>query len=205
MLSEIRTGIITSADGGVNPGRADKQGCLVITGGHGTYAEASARQNLFAAQAINTAPVIYTTAAGTGGPLIWNGSTSKNVNILLASISISVVSTVAGSVGLTGATGQVSAPGSTTAIDSVTNLYLGGASPAATAYRVGTPTNAGTFFIPLFEISTGALTVAFEAVNTVDLKGILTVPPGSWCALAGSATLSTLQARMSLVWEEIPI
>jgi len=205
MLSEIRTGVITSSDGGVNPGRSDKQGALVITQGHGDYTEASVRQNLFAAQAINTAPVIYTTAAGTGGPLIWNGSTSKNVNIIGASISISVVSTVAGSVGLTGNVGQVSAPGSTTAIDSVRNLYLGGSAPAATAYRVGTPTNAGDFFIPLFEISTGALTVSFGFPNFIDVNGILTIPPGSWCALAGSATLTTLQARMSLVWEEIPI
>lgn len=203
MLSEIRTGVITSTDGAVNPGRADKQGCQVVTLGHGEYTEASIRGNLFHAYALVTAPVVYTTAAGTGGPLIWNGSTNKLINILSVQMGVAVVSTVAGALGLTGNTGQLSAPGSTTAIDAVANLYLGGAAPAATAYRVGTPTNAGNFFIPLFSVDTGALTAEFEVIGHVDVSGIVTVPPGGWVALAGSATLSTLQAKLGIIWEEI--
>ena len=112
------------------------------------------------AQAIVTAPVIYTTAAGTGGPLLWNPPTSEvNAVILGVSFGITVVTTVAAALGLTGNSGQTVAPSSTTAIDGRANLKIGGAAGACTPYRVGTVAVAGAFLLPFAHLHTGALTV----------------------------------------------
>ena len=49
MLSEVRTGPITTGDGAVNPQRADKTGATVTTDAHGRYFEGTLRGNVFAA------------------------------------------------------------------------------------------------------------------------------------------------------------
>jgi len=156
------------------------------------------------ATAIVTAPVVFTTAAGTGGPLIWNGSTNKLVSVLKVGYGVTTVSTVAAALGLTGNTGQTSAPTSTTAIDSRANLYLGGPASAATPYRVGTPTNAGGFFIPFGALHTGALTVDNTGMYWVDIAGAITAPPNSWVSVAASATATTTVVQVTMIWEELP-
>src|SRR5580765_3622643 len=98
------------------------------------YGDASYNRRLFAAYAIVTAPVIFSTAAGTGGPLLWNGSVNVNARILRVGFAVSTASAAAGALGFTGATGQTAAPSSTTAIDSVTNLYVGGKNPSCSVY-----------------------------------------------------------------------
>jgi hypothetical protein len=168
------------------------------------FGDASTNRRLYCAQAIVTAPVIFSTAAGTGGPLLWNGSTTVNARIVAVGFAVTTASTAAGALGLTGATGQTAAPGSTTAIDSTANLFLGGRASSCTAYRIGTPTNAGTFFLPLAQITTGALTVTESTMNWAFLNRVITVPPGGWVSLAGSATLSTAVIQCGLIWEEAP-
>lgn len=172
---------------------------------HGRYFEQANRGNLFTAHAIVTAPVIYTTAAGTGGPLLWNGSTTHKAVILAVGWGVSVVTTVAAVLGLTGGTGQTSAPTSTTAIDSVKNCYLGGAAPACTAYRVGTVAAAGSFFMPFGDLHTGALTVDTGSMNWFDVGGSIVVPQFGWVSVAASATASTAVGNFGLIWEEIPV
>ena len=169
------------------------------------YGDASLNRQVFAATAIVTAPVIFSTAAGTGGPLLWNGSVNVIARILKVGFAVTTASTVAGALGFTGATGQTAAPGTTTAIDSVTNCYIGGVKPSCTTYKIGTPTNAGTFFLPFAQITTGALTVTESTMNWIDVNRILTVPPGAWLSLAGSATLSTAVIQCGLVWEEVQL
>ncbi len=168
------------------------------------YGDASLRKQIFCAYAIVTAPVIYSTAAGTGGPLLWNGSVNVWARILKVGFAVSTASAAAGALGLTGASGQTAAPSSTTAIDSVANLYIGGPGPSCTPYRIGTTTNAGTFFLPMGQITTGALTVSESSMNWLDVNRLVTVPPGSWISLAGSATLTTAVIQCGIVWEEIP-
>ena len=205
MISELRTGLITASEGSINPARADNSGAAVVTDAHGRLYEASRRGNLFVATAIVTAPVIYTTAAGTGGPLLWNGTQNKLLSILKVGVGLSVVTTVAAAFGLTGNTGQSSAPTSTTAIDSTGNLLIGGADSGAKAYRVGTPTNAGKFLMPLGHFHTGALTVDNIGMVWFDIDGAMSVLPDSWCSIAASATASTTVANMCIIWEEIPL
>jgi len=204
MLAEGRVGPATLVDGAVKELRTDRQGNTVVVNGHGYYTEPSYRQRLFVAQAIVTAPVIYTTAAGTGGPLIWNGSTSFNVNILKVGYALTTASGATGALGFTGNTGQTSAPSATTAIDGSRNLFLGGPASAATAYRIGTVTNAGNFLMP-FTGLLNAGTIPTAGLQWLDLDGILTVPPNSWCAVAASATLTSAVLQIAVVWEEIPV
>jgi hypothetical protein len=171
----------------------------------GRYASFVAAGKCFTSYATVTAPVIFTTAAGTGGPLLYNPSTSgKNAYILRVGFSSSVVTTVAGGLGFTGAGGQTAAPSSTTAIDKTGNCLIGSAvTSACTTYRVGTPTNAGTTFTPFAQFHTGALTVDTTGQNWVEVDGSFVVPPGSWFSVAGSATLSTLVVGVSLIWAEL--
>ncbi|MDH4185526.1 MAG: hypothetical protein OEV08_00895 [Nitrospira sp.] len=203
VLAEVGPGSAV-ADGTSQKLRMDKNKGLVVQLAHGKYTEASRRGNLFMAHAIVTAPVIYSTEAGTGGPLLWNGSSTVVANILAVGIGVTVVTTVAAAIGLTGGNGQTAAPTTTTAIDSTTNLLVGGAASACTAYRVGTTVD-NKFFLPLAHLHTGALTVDTFGLGWIELDGLLTVPPGSYVSLAASATATTTVMQACLVWEEIPI
>lgn len=160
---------------------------------------------LYAARAIVTAPVIFSTAAGTGGPLLWNSSPKTVIRLWKLGYSVTTASTVAGSIGLTGGFQGTTAPSSTTAIDSgPTNLFLGNLGPSQiNAYRVGTVANAGGFYLPVADISTTALTALGDNPSFIDLDGVITVAPGYWVSVAGSATLTTAVLQVTLVWEEI--
>lgn len=170
------------------------------------YSTLAKAGRLFGAYATVTAPVIFSTAAGTGGPLIWNKPTSNvDAHVLAVGVSVLIASTVAGSVGLTGNVGQSVAPTTTTAIDASGAHYIGGAATQmGGVYRIGTPVNAGNIFLPVFNIGTTALTAMF-GYTFVDVGGALVIPPGGWGSLAGSATLSTLQAGLAIIWAELPV
>lgn len=174
-----------------------------------SYFDRARQQQVFTALATVTAPVIYTTAAGTGGPLLWNntggGDRAVNAVILAVTCSVTVASTVAAALGITGGSGQTSAPGTTTAIDSQGCTFLGGAAPRCNLYRKGTPSAAGTFFLPLYELSTTALTAEPLTAEYIDLGGIFVVPPGSWLSVAASATASTAVCNIGLIWAEMPL
>ena len=202
VLGEVGTGI--AADGTTQRIRLGQNRELIMGLAHGKYAEAAQRGTLFMAHAIVTAPVIYTTEAGTGGPLLWNGSSTIKANILGVGITHTVVTTVAASIGLTAGWGQSAAPTTTTAIDSTGNLLIGGAASACTAYRVGT-TVENKWFMPLAAFHTGALTVDTFGLGWFDLDGMIVVPPNSFVSVAASATATTLVMQACIVWEEIPV
>lgn len=185
--------------------RMGRQGDIIASDLHGRYYEQAQRGRLFTAHAIITAPVIFSTAAGTGGPLLWNGSTTHKAAILAIGWGLTVTTTVVAVLGLTGNSGQSSAPGSTTAVDSVKNCLMGGQAPACTAYRVGTPSAAGNFFHPLGDALTGAITTRIGSFNWLDLGGMFVLPPGGWISPAASATATTLAGNFGIIWEEIPV
>jgi hypothetical protein len=195
------------ADGATSTAiRTERSGGLVVQDAHGRLAEAAQRGNLFSAHAINTAMVIYTTAAGTGGPLIWNGSNNKVVSVLAAGFGIATTASgVAGAVGIATGIGQLSAPSSTTAIDSSGNMYVGGAVSQATPYRVGTTTNAASRFIPFVQVSTGAVSIADTTINWFWFDGAVLAPPNTFVTLAASATLTSAVSNSFIIWEELPL
>lgn len=192
------------ADGSENRLRSGRTGEQIVSELNGRYYEQAFRKNLFWAHAIVTAPVIYTTAAGTGGPLLYNPAGSTvNAVLLAVGIGVTTVTTVAAALGITG--GPTSAPSATTAIDSRTNAFLGQASSVCTPYRVGTVSAAGTFFLPFANLHTGALTVDNAGVLWCDLGGSIIVPPGYFASVAASATASTTVASISMLYGELPV
>lgn len=195
-----------AGDGSVVGARGGRLGDAIVSELNGRYYEQASRGRLFHAFAIVTAPVIFSTAAGTGGPLVWNPPTSGvNLSVLAITCGLTVVTTVAAALGLTGNTGQTSAPTSTTAIDQRSNALIGGAASISTPYRVGTPANAGGFFLPLLALHTGALTVDNTALGLIDVGGAIVAPPGSWVSLAASATATTTVAQLGMLYAEIPV
>ena len=169
------------------------------------YGMLSRSGRLFSAYATITAPVIFSTAAGTGGPLLWNEPQSDVDAVLLAvGLATSVVTTVATGLGITGAGGQSLVPATTTAIDASGPCLIGGPAAKVKSYRIGTPTNAGAQFTPFAQVHTGALTADTTGLEFIFLDGLWTVPPGTWASVAAGATATTLQAQMALVWAEMP-
>lgn len=184
---------------------ADKYGFLGVSEIVGRYANLVKAGKVFSAYATLTAPVIFSTAAGTGGPILHNPSGSGvDAHLLAVGYSSSVVTTVAGGLGITGNSGQTAALGSTTAADGKLNHLIGTANPTCNVFRVGTPTNAGASLVPFAQFHTGALTVDTTGAGWVFLDGLYVVPPASWASPAGTATLSTLQVQVALVWAELP-
>ena len=178
-------------------------GNLAIGVAGASYYAAVRRNELFNAYAAVTAPVIYTTAAGTGGPLLWNGTTNKVAVIIGVSLAVNVAATVVASLGFTGNTGQTAAPTPTTAITASGNNRIGGPAPSMNVYNVGTVTNAGNFFIPFAGLSTGALTTDNIALGFIDVQGQIEVPPNCWLSVAASATATTAVCQIGLIWAEI--
>jgi len=201
-----KVGPTTNSDGSDAPMRLGKAGEQIFSELHGRYYEQASRGKLFMAQAIVTAPVVYTTAAGTGGPLLWNPPNSGvNAVILAVSFGITTVTTVAAALGITGNTGQTAAPSSTTAIDGRANLFLGQAASACTPYRIGTVTTAGGFLLPFASLHTGALTTETGIAGFIDVGGAILVPPTGWASIAASATASTTVGTFGMIWEEVPV
>ena len=163
------------------------------------------------ARAIVTAPVIFSTAAGTGGPLLWNPSgpsTAPNktiARIIKVGFAVTTASAVAGAIGFTGGGGQGNtAPTSTTAIDTSANLSIGNPNPSqVNVYRVGTPAAAGAWFMPWGMLSTAAVTAVGDDTVWFDVNRMISVLPGSWLSVAASATLTSAVAQVTLIWEEL--
>ena len=200
---QLHVGPFIGADATRSSGRAAKTGEQVMSQVHAALREPSSRKKLFFAQAIVTAPVIWTTEAGTGGPLLYNPSSSVEANIIAVGYGITTASTVSASIGLTGGYAE-SAPTSTTAIDSQGCLYVDASTPVCSVYRVGT-TGTNRWFLPVGDVGTGAVTVNTTQVNWVNIDGMITVPYQSFVSIAASATLSTAVMNIVLVWEEVPV
>lgn len=201
---QIPVGEQSVGDGVRAVGRAGRLGEQMFSSIRGRYSEQAQRGNIFFAQAIVTAPVIWTTEAGTGGPLLWNNSSSHVANILAVGWGTSTVSTVAAALGLTGGYEQTAAPTSTTAIDSSGSLYVDASTSRMNTYRVGT-TGTNRWFLPFGDVMTGALTTVPGNMNWVWLDGLICVPRSSFVSVAASATATSLVANICLVWEEVPV
>lgn len=202
---QLYTGPFVGADGTRSSGRASRTGEQVVSNVHGRHSESTSRGKVFMAQAIVTAPVIWTTEAGTGGPLLWNGSNSVECHILAVGFGITTVATAPGSIGLTGGYDQTAAPTSTTAIDSQGCMYVDASTPAASVYRVGT-TGTNRWFLPFSDAYTGALTTQVTGgMQWFNINGMIVVPYQSFVSISASATLSTLVGNFAIIWEEVAV
>ncbi len=163
---------------------------------------------VFIAYATVTTPVIWSTAAGTGGPLLWNNTAVRGlgtVNAVLLGLGVSVTTktSVASALGITGGISVL--PTTTTAIDGSTNCLMGGPASRCNTYRIGTVATAGAFFMPTHLVGTGDVTLAALNTQWVDLGGTIVVPPGGWASVAAAATATSGVYDIALMWAEIPL
>jgi hypothetical protein len=179
---------------------------LLVSNIMARYSTLAKAGKLFMAYATVTAPVVFSTAAGSGGPLLWNRPNSTiDAHILALGFSTSVVTTVAGGIGLAGSVGQTITPSTTTAIDATGNCLLGGpATQLGGVFRVGTVANAASQFFPVAQFHTGALTVDTTGVTWQDVGGALVVTPGTCGFVAATVTLTTLAIQIGMIWAELP-
>lgn len=174
-----------------------------------SYYDWAKRGQLFIAYATVTTPVIWSTAAGTGGPLLWNNTAtaSKTVNAVLLGLGVGITtaSGAASALGITGGSGQTSAPTTTTAITASSSTNMLAPASLCNVYKIGTVAAAGAWFMPTHTLDTGALTVGNVAPAWVDLGGAVVVPPGCWASVAASATGTSAVVDIALLWAEIPV
>ncbi len=190
------------------PIRQGGLGDVIVSELQGRYYEQSRNGRIYIAQAISTTPIVYTNVIGGSQPILWNGSSDINASLLFVTYSLTAETTTTGSaLGIIGNTGQVSAPSSTTAIDGMRCLYLGGPQPRCTAYQKGTVVNAPTSIMPIGSLHSGGIATDNASVTfTVDLGGAFIAPPNSWIGFGVTVVPTTSSvATITFVWAEIPI
>ena len=171
-------------------------------GGSSTFDYARLGQ-VFVAQAIITTPTIWSTAAATGGPFLWNNNPACTIAILGVSAAATTAETTAAiALGLTGGV-QTVGLGANTALTSSANLFIGGPAPTATMYATATPSAAGKFFFPTHTGGTGALTTVGVSPAWVAIEGAVVVPYQSWVSVTSSGASTAAVLQIGLMWVEI--
>ncbi len=205
MRIEGQVGPQVVSDGSFSEIRQGKAGDLIISQLHGRYYEAAFRKSLFTAYAV----AVATSVVGTGmiGLQVWNGSPiAGGINMVLMKVGGMNVVTSASmtSVVLATGTGQVSAPTGQTAITRVTNNFIGGAAPQATALNAGTFTNAPTAMLNLMHNTAAIATTGEDNGFFVDLEGSVIIPPQVYvCIAAVGAAAASSGMNLHLMWEEV--
>lgn len=207
MLLQGNVGPIPAGDG-TNPAmRQGKTGELIINELHGRYYEQATRKNLFTAYAAAQATSLVGTAMV--GLQVWNGSPVVNgVNMVLLKVGGAILVTSATTTGLVLATGtgQVSAPTSQAAITRVSNNFIGGQAPQATATAGGTFTNAPTATLLLLHNTAAISTTGEDSGFQIDLEGSIIIPPQCYvCIAALGAAGAASSCFLNLMWEEVPV
>lgn len=208
--SQVLVGPVRAADEQIVTQRGGKDAEGMVSELNARYYELAYRGRLFTTTAFVTANVIFSTAAGTGGPLIWNPPGSGiNVVLLKVGWAVTVTTTITAAIGITGGSGQLLAPTAATAIDVAQKTTLVGSNftSLAQAYEIGTVLNAGALFMAYGNVSTAAVTVQNPNPTWVDFEGSIIAPPGSWLSAGScSKTLSSLAIlHVSAMWAEVPI
>lgn len=208
ILADTRTGPVIQQDGaGDQPLRQGRLGALIVAAGHGRYYEQTVRKNIFTAYATAQA----TTAVGTSmvGLQLWNGSPIVGgVNLVILKV-LTVCFVTSASVTrytLTTGVGQISAPTSQTAITRVSNNYIGGPGPQATATAAGTFATAPTTFFPLLHNTAAVAATGEDPGGYIDLEGCIVIPPQCYFAFATvGGTAAASSTDHAVMWEEVPV
>lgn len=210
MLAEIRTGPITATDGAVNPGRASKDGSLIIGSGMGDYQELAARGKVF--QASNQGPGGTTTTvalATTYTGLCISNPAGSSVNLVMLQYSIAVVGAPAAlsTIGLLGGFAAAGVATHTTPLVPLstfinTTVATGQGKADAAATLVGTPVILMALGVTPITGATAQVVNPPVQLNVYDLKGSFILPPGAYMAAYTSTVLSVIA---SFTWAEVAV
>src|SRR5215472_5456931 len=183
MLLQGTVGPTLESDG-VSPTGGLRQGRLgdgIVSELHGRYYEQVVRKNVFtaycAAQSLS--------AVGTGmvGLQIWNGSpVVGGINIVLLKCYAMVFATSASLTRIFLATGvgQTAAPSGQTAATRVSNNFIGGTGPQATAVAAGTFTAAPTALFPILHNTAAIASTGQDSFGFFDFEGSIILPPQTY-------------------------
>jgi hypothetical protein len=192
-------------------GRAGQLGDNIVSELHGRYYETTYRSNSFLLS-VSTAAAVTAFAGGAAGtPMlaIFNPAGSGR-NAVLNKVSIGNVVAASGA-------GTVSFAlwfGTTATITQATTV---------TPWNMGTQLQSGSVVTGFRNVALTSGSVASNAIalasyywataagaalvtnGVFDLEGAVIIPPGSYCALGGSAALTSATWIGSMQWEEVPV
>ena len=207
-LAELRTGIVVTSDGAVNPARSDKTAAQVVTDAHGRYYEMVARGNAYVLATTGAAVTAFSGAAA-GTPLlsVFNPSGSgKNLVVTQVGVAVQAQASVIGGCAF-GLFGGVSAKPTSTNIAPTNLLTFGGGSVAqGSTGALTTGSSALAFLLPVGAHLaqsgvTGAPGTAGPAL--IDVAGLVVCAPGNMVAFGGSTALTSGTYNVAMAWEEV--
>lgn len=188
------------------PLRQGRLADIIVSELNGRYYEQALNKRLFSAYSAGRAATVVGTAMV--GLQLWNGSPLTNgVNLVLLKTGgmITVTSATTTGIILASGTGQVSAPTTQTAADTVKNLFIGGAGPQGTAIAAGTFTNAPTGILTLMHNTAAIASTGEDTGYFVDLEGSIIVPPQAYVAIATIGATAAAAAWTGFIqWTEVP-
>ena len=206
MIGDIRTGLISSADGAKNEPRGSQQGGLVIQSDGGKYEEPAIRQQMCFSYCAARATSVPATAQI--GNIIWNPPGS-GVVLVMCKWSIQIQATSATTLGITfGYGAQATTPTTVTVANAYGSTYLNAGSPGnckAKAYAIATLGVAPT---PVMNLVHNTAAIATTGVDSIqgDFDGIWIIPPGYVGALSAiTAAIAAAGMTSTLTWKEMKI
>jgi hypothetical protein len=205
MLSEGRTGVVVTADGGVNPLRLDKSGALVQTQGHASFAEAVLR-GLVMEACTPVAGVAPGTVLSTTPPFVlWNPpSSGKNLVVMKATMGFVSGTLGPGSVLFALVASQTTVPTTGTEIIPQ-NALLGFPRGVGRVFQGSTLVSVPVILRPSFVMGAWVGTTPTSPYNEMDIvDGGIVVAQNTCLVMQGLAGAGTSPLVLfAMTWEEI--
>jgi len=207
MIVEGRTGLISAADGALNPLRIDKTGAMTIVSAHALYSEACLRGNMFVASTAVTG-IAPGTALSSTPPLALLNPLNSGMDVVILKTSVGYVPGTLGAGNIVYAyyTPQATIPTGGTELSTVCTK-IGQTKGAARAFQGSTIAGTPLIIRPAFNLGAFLATTAEGIRTCVDLlEGEIIVPPATIFVMQGVAAAgSTPLVMLSMVWEEMKI
>ena len=203
MLAELRAGPITTSDGAINPGRADRTGAVVSTDGHGRYYESAYRGNLYLASNQAGVATLAGLTALTSSFILYNpvgSGVNLVVNDVIGQVTAAPAATAAVWLTANVTAGQAAPTSATTLISR--SAFIGTAGGKGVAYSAASLAAAPVVIRPLASLVTSTAVGMAQTWWRDELAGSVIVPPTYYISVQASAAI-TIACGMS--WEELPV
>jgi hypothetical protein len=205
MLAEGRTGLISAADGSVNPVRLDRTGATTVVSAHPLYSEAVLRGNMFCCSTA-VAGVAPGTALSTTPPITLLNPFNSGVQLVILKTSLGYISGTlgAGAVVYAYVTPQATIPTGGTELTSICTM-IGQVHGKGRVFQGSTLTGTPLILRSAYNMGAG-LATSVDFIRTCQdlLEGEFVVPEGTCFVMQGVAAAGTTPlVLMGLVWEEM--
>lgn len=207
MLSELKVGLQSLANGAINTLRGDKTGALVTSNAHGQFNESAVNSTIMYATNL-PAGVTPGTALTTAPPLtLWNPpSSGKNLSVTKVSVGFVSGTLGAGCIALAANNAQPTVPTGGTEIIPLCSM-LGMPRGVGRAFTGSTITAVPTLVRPVFNMGAFVATTPIAPQDCdVLIDGAIIVTPGASISLQGIAAAGTTPlVILGITYEEIPV